>query len=103
MSFLLPDKEVEFTVYGAPNCDYCTKSKCVLDKMGQQYIYHNVDGFGQSRKETFNYFKKEGLMPESTKTIPVIFVYGKFIGGYAELNKYLDEKEQRGEMISDDF
>lgn len=99
----LPDKEVEFTIYGAPNCDYCTKSKRVLDTADQQYLYHNIDEFGQSRKETFDFFKREGLIPETVKTIPLIFVYGKFIGGYTELNKYLDDKEERGDLISDDF
>lgn len=87
------------TVVGAENCPYCVKAKNVLKTSGMKFIYIDLDSYG-NRKEYVAQMRATGLIPESAKTIPMIFVDGKYIGGYIELNKYLD---QVGVGLIDDF
>jgi len=96
----LPKTTDEYTIYGAPNCEYCTKSKFILDTLNEKYIYRNIDEYNQPRKDTFDQLKNLKLIPENIKSIPIIFVYGKFIGGYIELNKYLDHKQSQSQSPS---
>ncbi len=90
----MPNLEDEYTIYGAPNCELCTKSKFILDNIHEKYIYYNIDEYNQPRKDTFDQFKTLKLIEDNVKLIPLIFIYGKFIGGYKELNMYLNHKEE---------
>ena len=88
-TFILPNKSDVYTVYGAPGCPYCTKACELLRKKEIEHKYYNVEEYG-TRKEFFEQFKRLGKIPETTKTIPVIYTYGIYIGGYTDLENRLN-------------
>ena len=81
----LPLAYQQWTVYGAEWCPYCQKTKQYLEDKNIYFVYYDVDDYGKE-------FVKELLDPltNNHKTIPTIFLFGKFIGGYTELLKILE-------------
>ena len=71
-----------FTIYGRTYCKYCRKAKELLDSLDQSYIYINIDDDGPI--EAVEHIKASGW-----KTVPMVVVEGKFIGGYTELETML--------------
>ncbi len=63
------------TIYGKPNCGWCDKAKQVADLHGLKYEYKDIT-FTKFREELFN------RAPTTPKTVPQIFWYDKYIGGY---------------------
>lgn len=69
-----------FKVYGKPNCVFCSQAKTLLGMNNINYDYVDL-----SEDETaLTLIKSEGH-----KTVPVIKLDGKLIGGYTELKEYL--------------
>jgi glutaredoxin len=70
-------------VYSKDNCPFCEKAKHLLQQ-------HNIDfqlqkvGVDVSREELLE------AVPNA-KSVPQIFLYGNYIGGYQELEDYLDQ------------
>lgn len=96
MEIVIPDQQQRFTIYGSHNCQFCVKAVKVLDEHGvTEYQYHNIDQlYGRdNRIEVFNYFKKIKIIPETVKTIPMVFHYGQFIGGFTELSSLLENSK----------
>ena len=70
-------------IYGKPNCTWCTAAKKVLDDKGMKYEYLSV---GEDVGIDFILECFPGV-----KTVPIIEVFGEYIGGYTELKAYLEE------------
>ena len=70
-------------VYAKHDCDYCSKAKSVLDdrKIPHKYYYVGEHVGIDFVLETF----------PGVKTVPIIEVNGKYIGGYLELLQYIEE------------
>lgn len=70
-------------VYGREGCSYCTKAQKLLEekKIPYNYIQLGIDITVDEFKEKF---------PDQ-KTVPVITNYGMKIGGYSELQEYIEE------------
>jgi glutaredoxin len=91
---LAPLDTDEFTIYGAENCINCSDAKKTLDLYNIKYIYYDI-----GKKENgdfitfFNSFQSSNLIPNTHKTVPVIFNYGKFIGGYTQLINVLKKRQ----------
>ncbi|CAJ0602505.1 unnamed protein product [Cylicocyclus nassatus] len=67
-------------VYTKNYCPYCTKAKNELKQDGVTYVEKDLSDASQNAHT-------KGLMELThCKTVPQIFVCGKFIGGYAEMH-----------------
>ena len=68
-----------FTIYTQDRCNFCIKTKILLDSKGEPYEEINIDSQGISRNR---------LMELTGRlAIPTIVVNEKVIGGYTDLMK----------------
>lgn len=79
-----PIKQVkEITIYTKSTCGYCHKAKEALSALSLKYkeveISDNIDLYKSLRAKT------------GCETVPQIFFGEKFIGGYTDLKKLIDE------------
>ncbi len=74
------------TLYSADWCPYCQRAKKLLENKGIDFEEINVDRHPGKREEIS---AKTGH-----KTIPMVFVNDKFLGGYSELSTM----DQNGEL-----
>ena len=70
-------------VYGKQNCNWCVKARELLNQKGINYKYYSV---GEDIGIDFILENFPGV-----KTVPIVAVDGKRIGGYEELKQYLEE------------
>lgn len=76
------------TIYGKPNCGFCTKAKNLVDSRMLKYEYVDVSlGSNLEMLKT--------LYPLA-KSVPQIFIAGKHVGGYNEFTAYLEETGYNG-------
>jgi len=80
-----PFLTTDYTVFGRASCPYCTKAVDLLERNSSNYSYVSLDSHPESLKETL----KEYL---NWKTVPMIFRYGSFVGGFTELKDLLDRE-----------
>lgn len=73
-----------FSIYSKDNCPHCVNAKKLLEKEGYTYT-ETVIGKDMLREDFI------ALFPEQ-RTVPLIFVNGEKIGGYAELKQWVDTK-----------
>lgn len=66
------------TLYSADWCPYCQRAKRLLENKGVDYKEINIDREPGKREEM--------TAKTGHKTIPMIFVNDKFLGGYSELS-----------------
>lgn len=64
-------------IYTTPTCPYCVKAKKLLNSKGVQYEEIDVD--------TDEVKYQEMIKRSGRKTVPEIFIDGKFIGGCDDL------------------
>ena len=87
--FPYPKKNISIVIYGCNSCQFCLDSKDYLDNIDKKYKYYDIDEIVKNklvknRKEILEKLKdKIG----DYRYIPIIFIKGKFIGGYEELKK----------------
>ena len=67
------------TIYGKPRCPFCDRAKMRLSKYNPQIFMLDKDF---TREEFFQKFP-------NAKTFPQIFIDGKSIGGYQQLEEEL--------------
>jgi thiol-disulfide isomerase/thioredoxin len=83
-------------VYGTGYCPFCRMTKALLGLADVEFDYIDLLKYG-GPASGLALLKKEGLMPESHKTIPAVFgADGSFLGGYTDtkaLYPSIDEEE----------
>jgi len=72
-------------IYGKPNCNWCVKARELLNMYNMQYVYLTVG-------EDVGITELLEMYP-GTKTVPLIEVDGKKLGGYEELTRYVEETQ----------
>tara|TARA_B100000902_G_scaffold39294_1_gene46754 strand:+ start:829 stop:1056 length:228 start_codon:yes stop_codon:yes gene_type:complete len=72
------------TVWSKPACPYCTKAKSLLKTKGVEYEEKNI-------AEGHNIQDMLALVPNA-RTMPQVWVDDQHIGGYHELEKFLEDK-----------
>jgi len=72
-----------YTIYGKEHCIYCEKAKALLHNKATSYEYHDVVKDINQRNILLSKVK-------DVKTLPQIFLNEKYIGGFTELQAYLD-------------
>lgn len=76
-----------FTVFGKPNCPYCTQAKNLLESKDLKVSYVDIVADPPKREVMFALVKQAtGSAP---RTVPQIFYGSEYIGGFEELKKYL--------------
>ena len=70
-------------IYGKDDCPYCAKAKEELSLRGIPFDYINLTELGKTAAEVTG--RKEA------KTVPQIYVEGKYVGGYDQLMAYLNQ------------
>lgn len=75
-------KRHDIVIFGKPGCTYCTRAKSLLERLYVPYSYVDITEptLSVTDKEQVN-----GVLATGYKTLPMIFINGKFIGGYTEL------------------
>lgn len=69
-------------VYGKQDCPWCDKAKSYLNDLNQEYQYIDITFWTKEQKEGLK-------LKYSMKTVPIIIIDGKCIGGYTELTQQL--------------
>ena len=83
--------KASYEVYGAPGCEYCSKTKWLLDYHNIPYEYIDVMENAEVQSAFFKKFP-------NTNTVPQIMFdghdrgYPVHIGGYDQLEKWLKER-----------
>jgi len=70
-------------VWSKPDCPYCVVAKKLLETKGYEVEERRV-GFGWNREQLLE------AVPNA-RTVPQIFLDGKYIGGSDDLKKYFNE------------
>ena len=70
-------------VWSKPDCPNCDVAKTLLTNKGYEIEERKI-GFGWNREQLFD------AVPNA-RTVPQIFLDGKYIGGSDDLKKYLNE------------
>lgn len=63
-----------YTIYGAPGCSWCDKAINWMEEKELEYNYFESTECPRT------------LIPESHKTVPIIFKGQEFIGGFSDLS-----------------
>lgn len=82
-----------FIVYGRENCPYCVKAKNLLESKDLRYAYVYVNSGNCSfRKHMVEAVTlATGKAPE---TVPQIFDGDIYVGGFTDLEVYLNKEEE---------
>jgi len=75
-------------VYSKPMCSFCDKAKHLLKTLNIEFESIQV-GSDISVQQLTEEFKANGL--PQPRSVPQIILNGKYIGGYNELAKYVEE------------
>lgn len=87
MEFIFPKKK-GYTIYTKKNCSYCEKVKILLNN--EDILIIPCDEYLEKDKEEFLLYIEE-IAGIPYKTFPMVFLDGKFIGGFTETKKhYID-------------
>ena len=87
--FPYPNKKSEFVIYGRDSCPFCVEAKKYLKSKNKKFLYYNIEQLIK-KKIIENYGEYQDKLKSRIGNyfyIPVIFHYGKFIGGFSELKK----------------
>jgi len=90
MQIMEPFK-IGFTIYSKSECSYCTKVKNLLLEKQIFFVDINCDDFLLQDKEQFLLFIKEKTKRDY-RTFPMVFKDGKFIGGFVDTQRYLNQQ-----------
>ena len=72
----------KIVVYSKAKCPYCTKATALLEHKKVQYYEIDIT-WDEERTQKL-------AMETNVRTVPYIFVDGKYIGGYSDLVKFVD-------------
>lgn len=85
----IPYPSVGWVMYTIPNCAYCIKAKELFHEKKQVFVVVDCDSNEASDKKKFADALAE--YTNNTRTFPMIFHKGKFIGGFVTLKTLLDQ------------
>lgn len=80
-------------VYSKPLCPYCEKAKHLLKSLDIKFETREI-GKDLTREQLLEEFEVNG-MPQP-RSVPQIILHGKYIGGYQELAKYVEDHGMEG-------
>ena len=80
-------------IFSQTTCGYCTLAKDLLDSLNIQYKSIELNMSDNCPKSDCRPLKQVLIKQTGMKTVPQIFINGKLIGGYTELNNLAENGE----------
>lgn len=77
-------------IYGSYKCFYCRLSKELCKSYGLKYNFFDINKI--QYKVKVNNLRQKGIIPEKYNSIPIIIINNKFIGGFSQLEKILENR-----------
>lgn len=77
---------MKVTIYGREKCSWCFKAKNLVDKLFQSQTIDSYE-YIDYQKENMSAKDLSEIAGTQVKTVPIIFIDGKYIGGYKELEE----------------
>ena len=78
------------TIYGKPQCGFCTKAKHFAEQRNFTYEYKAVS----LSQVTMTELKERA--PAPVRSVPQIFIGNQYIGGYTQFLAYVEETGYNG-------
>lgn len=91
---------VPVMIYTKNGCSFCTKAKSLFEKEGIEYRESNVDRVKSDAPEQYKPRVNGLVYMTRHTTMPQIFICGKFVGGYTDLEKLRDSRELYSMVLS---
>uniref|UniRef100_A0A914CAM0 Glutaredoxin domain-containing protein n=1 Tax=Acrobeloides nanus TaxID=290746 RepID=A0A914CAM0_9BILA len=85
--------EHPIVIYTKENCSYCKQAKELLNKDRLKFKEHDLDSMALISPDKYQSYINGLVYLTRQTTVPQIFICGKFIGGYTELNQLRYEKK----------
>lgn len=85
-------------IYGTYKCFYCRMTKELCKKYKLKYKFYDINKI-DNRLKIISY-KQNGKVPQNYVSIPLVFLNSKFIGGFNEFEKMLENKKYRNKSKS---
>jgi len=83
--------------YTKPRCGYCKMAKDIFEQEKVAYKETNLDEIQATKTpEDYQAYVNGLIYTTRQQTVPQIFICGKFIGGYTELNEIREKKRLWG-------
>ena len=76
-------------IYTKPNCPYCVRAKAILEKRGIPFVELSAVDLREQLIERVT--ASTGMAP---RTVPQIYLEGKYIGGHDQLVAYFAELDK---------
>ncbi len=80
---LKDELKIDVKIYSKPTCGYCKKAKELLNKNNIKFQEVEIT---DNNKEKI--YKDIDVYTNNYRSVPIIFINDKFIGGYTDLKKY---------------
>lgn len=77
-----------WTILTKENCSYCKRVKTLVPEA----TFIESDGFLKENRDLF-LKKMDSYTGKEHRTFPMVFLDKRFIGGYSETKKYIDEMD----------
>ena len=78
--------KMKVTIYGREKCSWCSKAKNLVDKLFQSQTIDSYE-YIDYQKENMSANDLSEIADTQVKTVPIILIDGKYIGGYKELEE----------------
>lgn len=86
-------------VLSKTNCIYCTKVKELFNSLQMPYFEYDCTYLLQNLESKQNFLEQiQYIAKKKYTTFPMIFIDGKFIGGYTDVGVYLESQNAFMEM-----
>jgi len=73
-------------IWSKDNCPFCIKAKEMLSLKDIKYEERNISSGNWSREQLLE------AVPNA-KTVPQIWLHGRYVGGYTELQQYYEDHD----------
>ncbi|KAK0403459.1 hypothetical protein QR680_016931 [Steinernema hermaphroditum] len=80
-------------VYSKKACGYCKMAKTLLAEEKIEYTEKDLDVVHRERPDEYQQYVNGLVYMTKQTTVPQIFICGKFIGGYTELNQLKEARK----------
>lgn len=81
--------DFRFVIYGAETCQHCREAARMLRDKNLAYRYIHIDDEEHFTTDDLKHLVTE--IAPGARTIPIVLVDGKWIGGKTDLEQYLKE------------
>lgn len=79
---------MQINIYGRPNCQWCVAATQLLDRKGWKYVYNNLMAMEPIDAQLI-------LNESGMRSVPIVKVDEIYIGGYDQLEAYINGVENR--------